>query len=147
VDFDVPQDMNYEDPLQNLYIHLEKGYQHLDGDHAEQLVRFRRYANGDIDRIAVQQSFFAALVDQKLSAKYVLKIPELYSIIAENSSTNMRVADLLSAGKQLLAIDKADYSTYTVPGEGKMIDGVSYFVPYTDDLKTLALEVFGGENQ
>jgi hypothetical protein len=59
----------------------------------------------------------------------------------------MRVADLLSAGKQLLAIDKADYSTYTVPGEGKMIDGVSYFVPYTDDLKTLALEVFGGENQ
>lgn len=144
VDFTVPMDMDYEDPLQDLYIHLKEGYQHLDGDKAEQLVRFRRYPNGDIDRIAVQQEFFRALVDQKLSAKYVLKIPELYSIVAENSSTNMRVKDLLSAGKELLSIDKSDYTTYTVPGEGKTIDGTSYYVCYKDELGELMSTVFSG---
>ena len=40
-DFDVPQDMDYDDDWQDLHIHLKKGFQHLDGDKAEQLVRFR----------------------------------------------------------------------------------------------------------
>lgn len=144
VDFEVPQDMDYEDPLQNLYIHLKEGYQHLDGDKAEQLVRFRRYPNGDLDRIEVQHEFFSALVEQKLAAKYVLKIPELYSVISENSSTNMRVVDMLSAGKQLLGIDKSDYTTYTIPGEGKTIDGISYFVAYPNELNQLVSTVFSG---
>lgn len=144
VDFEVPRDMDYEDPLQNLYIHLKKGYQHLDGNKAEQLVRFRRYPNGDLGRIEVQHNFFSALIEQKLAAKYVLKIPELYSIISENSSTNMRVVDMLSAGKQLLGIDKSDYSTYTVPGEAKTIDGISYFIPYSNELNQLVSTVFSG---
>ncbi len=142
VDFDVPQDMDYEDPLQDLYIHLKAGYQHLDGDKAEQLVRFRRYANGDLGRIEVQHNFFMAIVEQKLAAKYVLKIPEVYSIIAENSSTNMTGANMLSAGKNLLSIDKENYNTYTVPGEGKYIGEVSYYVYYENELKTLIETVF-----
>ena len=48
VDFDVPQDMNYEDASQDLYIHLKKGPQHLDGEKAMELVRFRKgYATQD----------------------------------------------------------------------------------------------------
>ena len=42
VEFDVPMDMNYEDPSQNLYIHLQKGLQTLDGEQAMGLVRFRK---------------------------------------------------------------------------------------------------------
>ncbi len=137
VDFDVPRDMDYEDPLQDLYIHLKKGYQHLNGDQAEQLVRFRRYTNGDIDRIAVQQNLLQAIVDQKLSAKYVAKIPEVYSIIASHSSTNMRPVDMLNAGKQLLAVPKENFKTITVPGEGRMIGEVSYFVHYSEELKNV----------
>ncbi|MGM9551412.1 MAG: LCP family protein [Clostridia bacterium] len=148
VDFDVPRDMDYEDPLQNLYIHLKKGYQHLDGNQAEQLVRFRRYANGDIDRIAVQQSFLQAIVDQKLSAKYVAKIPEVYSIISSNSSTNMRPIDMLNSGKQLLAVPKENFKTFTVPGEGKMIGEVSYYVHYSQELEELiATEFVGGPTE
>ena len=33
--FDVPIDMNYDDPTQDLHIHLEKGYQLIDGEKAE----------------------------------------------------------------------------------------------------------------
>ena len=40
--FDVPYDMNYEDPSQDLYIHLNKGPQNIDGDKAMQLLRWRK---------------------------------------------------------------------------------------------------------
>ena len=39
--FDVPIDMNYDDGGQNLHIHLKKGYQLLNGEQAEGLVRYR----------------------------------------------------------------------------------------------------------
>lgn len=142
VDFNVPQDMDYEDPLQGLYIHLKKGYQHLDGDKAEQLVRFRRYTNGDIDRIKVQQDFMMALIDQKLSATYVVKIPDVYSIVAKNTSTDMLGKEMLSAGKQLLAIKKENFNSFTVPGEGTYVGEVSYYVHYENQLKTLIEENF-----
>ena len=140
--FTVPRDMNYEDPLQDLYIHLKEGYQLLDGDKAEQLVRFRRYANGDIDRIAVQQQFMQELIAQKLSAAYIVKIPEVYSIIEKNSGTDMSPRDMLSTGKQLLAVEDGNFNSYTVPGEGTYIGEVSYFVTYEQELKNLINETF-----
>ena len=39
--FDVPKDMDYDDPEQGLSIHLKEGYQLLDGEQAMGLVRFR----------------------------------------------------------------------------------------------------------
>ena len=37
--FDVPFDMNYDDPYQDLHIHQEKGYRLLDGEDAMEVVR------------------------------------------------------------------------------------------------------------
>lgn len=140
--YTVPRTMDYEDPLQNLYIHLKPGYQLLDGDKAEQLVRFRRYSNGDIDRIAVQQQFIQELIAQKLSAAYILKIPDVYKIISKNSNTDMSPKEMISTGKQLLAIDRNNFKSYTVPGEGTYIGSVSYFVHYQDELTKLIEEEF-----
>ena len=39
--FDVPRDMYYSDPLQNLYINQKAGYRLLTGDDAMQVLRFR----------------------------------------------------------------------------------------------------------
>ena len=44
--FDVPRDMDYEDPYQDLSIHLDKGYQLLNGEQAMGVVRFRDGVNG-----------------------------------------------------------------------------------------------------
>ena len=141
--FTVPRKMDYEDPLQDLYIHLERGYQLLDGDKAEQLVRFRRYTNGDIDRIKVQQDFIKELIEQKLTAAYILKIPEVYKIVADNSSTDMSVREMIDAGKQLLAVkDGEKFRSFTVPGEGQYIGEVSYFVHYREDLANLVATEF-----
>lgn len=64
VEFNVPERMYYSDPFQDLYIDLDEGYQLLDGDKAEQLVRYRHYKMGDLQRIQVQQEFMVALFDK-----------------------------------------------------------------------------------
>ena len=46
VDFDVPINMDYDDPIQNLSIHFKKGVQHLSGADALRVVRFRHNNDG-----------------------------------------------------------------------------------------------------
>ena len=63
--FDVPQDMYYEDPDQNLYIDLKAGYQHLDGKACEGLIRYRAgYATGDIGRVELREDFLVEAFHQ-----------------------------------------------------------------------------------
>ncbi len=85
VEIYVPNDMDKEDPLQGLKIHLKEGLQVLDGDKAEQFVRFRGYAWGDLDRIENQQAFVEAFVDQVIihgDADNLMKIASKgYSLI------------------------------------------------------------------
>ena len=55
VDFNVPPGMNYDDPTQDLHIHIPEGQQKLNGEQFVQLMRFRSgYAGGDIPRIVMQ---------------------------------------------------------------------------------------------
>lgn len=77
VEVDVPRDMDYEDPYQNLFIHIKKGPQTLDGDTALEFVRYRGYFNGDIGRIGAQELFLKALINKAARLSTVLKIPEL----------------------------------------------------------------------
>lgn len=142
VDFDVPQRMKYTDPYQDLYIDLQKGPQHLDGDKSEQLVRFRRYPMGDLDRVQVQQDFFHALADQKLSAKYILKIPQIYGIVEDNIKTDMSAGFLLNSARALLGIPAENINTYVLPGTSKNISGVSYYVCDAEEMARMEQDVF-----
>jgi LCP family protein required for cell wall assembly len=73
IDIDVPYDMNYNDPKQDLSIHLKKGRQHLNGSGAEGFVRFRQGHRadgslvriGDIERKNNQIYFLKELIKQK----------------------------------------------------------------------------------
>ena len=95
VTFDVPINMNYDDPAQNLYIHLKKGTQLLTGKKAEQLVRFRHnndgsgYGNEDIGRIATQQKFIKTMAKEVLSAKNISKLGNLVKIALEGTKTDI----------------------------------------------------------
>ena len=77
VTIDVPQDMKYKDPYQDLMINISKGPQTLNGNQAVGFVRYRHgYANGDLGRIEAQQLFIEALINQCKSPSIVNKIPE-----------------------------------------------------------------------
>ena len=78
VDFDVPIDMNYEDPYQDLYIHIPAGMQHLSGEEALKVVRFREgYASQDIARMETQQAFLKAVAQQTLQVSNLTKVDQL----------------------------------------------------------------------
>ena len=141
VDFNVPQNMRYSDPAQDLYINLKKGQQHLDGDKAEQLVRFRSYPMGDIQRIKVQQDFLHAMVEQKLNIKYVGEIGDIYSVIISNLETSMSPADAVVCGEQLLEIGKADIRTVTLPNS--LVENASYVKPAYSEIIKAREEYFG----
>ncbi len=129
--FDVPQDMNYEDPYQNLYIHLTKGYQHLDGQKSMQLVRFRKYAQADIQRISVQQDFLKAVMQQCMSIANLTKIQEFANIISDNMTTNLSLGGMVDLGMELLNVNLDEVQFLTLPGEGVTYsDGGAYYVLY-----------------
>ena len=87
VNFDVPIDMNYDDPTQNLHIHLKKGYQLIDGEKAEQLLRFRHnndgtsypsnYGDNDFGRMKTQRAFIEETLKQLIDIKICQKLWQL----------------------------------------------------------------------
>ncbi len=148
IQYDVPQRMKYSDPAQDLYIDLYPGDQLLDGDKAEQLVRFRRYPEGDIKRVRVQQDFIKAVVEQKLNLEIVTKVPELYKTLSENIKTNMSLGDIVKYANSLKDIDKEKIIMNELPGEysGAGYDA-SYWLPNMKEIKLLVQNTFGYETK
>lgn len=128
VDFYVPQDMKYSDPVQDLKINLKKGYQHLDGDKAEQLVRFRKYTMGDLDRIKVQQDFFKELINQKLNHTLLNNADELIKTILTNINSDLTIKDLFPYIDLLKSINNINVEFYTIPGSPDYVGDISYFL-------------------
>lgn len=130
VDFNVPINMNYDDPTQDLHIHLNKGMQHLDGAKALQLVRFRSgYANADIGRIETQQKFLTALAKKLLSWNSVTKVNEFVDIFAQYVKTDLSVGNLAYFGIAALDMDmETGISIGTLPGNGLVTyRGIPYY--------------------
>lgn len=151
VDFNVPYDMNYDDPVQNLHIHLKAGQQHLDGKGAHDFVRFRQnndhsapgeYVMGDVGRIHWQQEFVKELIRQKTKPQYLSKITEVYDVVAENLRTNFKMQDLLKYIDAIQEMNINQIETYQLPGEAAYLpdENENYISWYIcDDRKTLEL--------
>lgn len=106
VDFYVPVDMDYDDPMQNLHIHLKKGQQTLNGAQAEQFVRFRKpnkwtkelkqyYDGSDLKRNEAQQKFIKELMRQKLTLQYLPKLTGVINTVFENVKTNLTLNEVV----------------------------------------------------
>lgn len=115
VDFYVPQNMHYEDPYQDLYIHLNKGQQHLDGNKALQLLRFRSYPMADIQRTQVQRDFIQAVIDQKLTVANVGKIPEIYDAVSKNIRSSMSLAELMDYAEIVMGMKDLKFNSFPCP--------------------------------
>jgi len=144
VEFYVPFRMNYDDPTQDLHIHLKKGLQILDGSKAEQLVRYRKgnvkgqgYLEGDIGRIKMQQDFLNAFLDQKLKFRYISKVDELFDILSRYMKTNITMDDISYYITDIAKIRDSEVEASVIPGDSRIIDGVWYYI--YDRSKTRAL--------
>ncbi|MBE7051789.1 MAG: LytR family transcriptional regulator [Ruminococcaceae bacterium] len=131
VDFYVPRDMEYHDPLQNLHISLKEGQQRLDGAQAEQVLRYRSgYANADLGRVDVQQQFMKAFIGQVLSSGSIFSKAQLFFDILFKYGyvdTDAGVFDAVSYAFVLGGIDISELETYTLPGESAYAGGQSVY--------------------
>jgi len=146
VDFYVPRNMNYDDstPGQDLHIHLKEGMQHLDGNKAEQLVRFRSYPMGDIDRVKVQQDFIKALAEQKLNLTIIDKVPDIFDVIKKDIKTDLDADEVLQYTLSLPDLDSSNITMHSLPGYPNDKDyGGSYWICDMDATKELVETVFG----
>lgn len=125
IDYYVPVDMKRDDPVQNLHINLKKGQQHLDGEKAEQFMRFREYNDGtvnkyydgsDIKRIEAQQGFIKALIDQKVTISNLPKLKGVLNIVFNKIKTDMKLDEVMKLAQCLGKISTSNMSTYTLPG-------------------------------
>ena len=126
--YDIPQDMRYYDPTQNLIIEFDAGYQLLNGEDAVKLCRFRDgYAGGDLDRIQIQQSFLRELASQMLKLGNIPNLGTLVNILAENVETDLTAANIAWFARQFLLCKMEDIHFYTMPyGSANVINGVSF---------------------
>lgn len=149
VEVDVPMDMDYDDPVQKLHIHLKKGKQILDGEKAEEFVRYRKgnhkgegYEDGDIGRIEAQQLFLKEFIKQKLKPKYILKVGNVLGILKENMKTNIEIGDINFFVKELNNIKLNEIRTFTIPGDSVFKDGLWYYIYDKEETERLIEENF-----
>lgn len=147
--FDVPRDMDYEDPYQDLSIHISKGYQKLNGEQAMGVVRFRDgkngYANGDIGRIETQQAFLKAVIEQMLQIQNVTKINQFAKVFEENVTTDLSFQNILWFAQQAifggLKVENVNFVTMPYKGVSAWSrsyhQNLSYVVPVADELLEL----------
>lgn len=160
VTFNVPRDMNYDDPTQNLHIHLEKGEQLLDGDKAEQLVRYRHdnwdpvtksyptypaeYGDNDTGRMRTQREFIMQVLKQTLKPENIFKIGQILDIASENVITNIDLGVAKDYIPYAVEFNTENLITGTLPGENtnKNENGVWVFVYDKTETKELVQELF-----
>ncbi len=126
VEFDVPINMNYHDDTQGLSIELSKGLQVLDGNHAEQLLRFRKnddgtgypakYGSDDIGRMKTQRNFIMATAKQTLQAKNIFKIKDIIDIIYEYVETNISISNIKSYVPYAINFNVENLKSVVLPG-------------------------------
>lgn len=154
VEFDVPdvegggKGMNYDDPAQDLHIHLKPGLQELTGNQVQQFLRYRKSNNGngdgsDLSRIERQQAFVKAVIDQKMNLGFVMKLPEIFRQMKKELNTNLSLTDVTKYVRYLKDLKSENISTFQLPGEDKYIGGGWYHVLNEEEAKTLIETEFG----
>lgn len=145
---DVPYDMDYDDPDQDLYIHLKAGPQTLNGDEAEQFVRFRAdYVQGDIGRVNAQKIFLTALFKQLKNNFNFTTIWGITEQAMNHVVTDLSFESIVACARELLGVDMEKVSMMTLPGkDARASSGAWYYVMNRADTLTLINEYFNVYN-
>lgn len=120
VEIDIPQNMQYEDPGQDLYIDFKAGMQTLNGEDAEKFVRFRdTYAQADLGRVNAQKMFLVALFNKVKSSISLTNLSMLNSLadsVFSSVTTDLAVSDIVYFGRSVLSCDLEGITMLTLPG-------------------------------
>lgn len=134
VTFDVPIDMKYDSYSQKLHIDLKAGVQVLDGEKAEQVVRFRHNNDGttypyeygmeDLGRMKTQRNFLKELAKQTLKVENIFKINQIIDIANEYVKTNLDFNTIKDYVPYIVEFNVGNLKTEQLPGEPELCNGV-----------------------
>ena len=123
VDYDVPYNMDYDDPVQDLHIHFAQGMQHLNGEDAVKILRWRKNNSGenisvgDVGRVEIQHDFLKSVARQALSFRTVTKIRQLARIVDSSLSSNLSYGEMFWFGEQALGLQDDGIHFHSLPGD------------------------------
>lgn len=147
VEMNVPFDMFYEDPKQNLLIDIKKGPQTLTGAQAEGFVRFRdTFIQADIGRGNAQKIFMAAFIKKLISSIDLKTVPLIADQVIRNVTTDMDVNAMIYFARNALSLNMKNITMLTLPGSVSSVGGYvlnrkatltvinSFFNMYSNDI-------------
>ncbi len=129
VDVLVEKPMHYTDHAAGLHVNLQAGLQTLDPVQAEEYVRYRHDARGDLGRIERQQWFLRQVARKLREPQIILKIPELVAFARDNVVTDLTAEDMVRLATFLKDVQPSQVQTATIPGSAATIGGGSYWIP------------------
>ena len=151
VEFNVPIDMDYDDPTQDLHIHLKKGMQKINGEKAEQLLRFRHnndntsypaeYGDNDYGRMRTQRAFMTETVKQTLTLKNITRAKMIVDTIFDNIETDLELDDLLPYVSSAVNFSTDNIISNQLPGVSDKYNNIWFFIYDKKETKTMVSEV------
>lgn len=157
VDFDVPIDMDYDDVTQDLSIRLKAGMQKINGEKAEQLLRFRHnndgstypaeYGQQDIGRMRTQREFITATLKQTLKPENIFKLGQILEVVQKNVKTNMTLSEMKDYLPYAVNFSTEKLKTGIVPGTPEMCNKVSVYIVDKEGLQTVLDELFSSNEE
>lgn len=152
VKFNVPIDMNYDDTNQNLHIHLQAGEQLIDGNKAEQLLRFRHnqdytsypeeYGDNDLGRMRTQREFIQATLKQLIKFENITKVLNLLDIVFDNVKTDLTLETIKYYVPYAFKFNMENIQSGMVPGTNEKCNGIWVYVANKKQTKELVDELF-----
>lgn len=149
VTIDVEKRMYYSDPYDDngdnhgpFLIDLRPGVQRMDGRLAIQYVRYRD-EEGDIGRVARQQKFLKALMNEVASPSIITKIPAIIREVNSVVNTDLSTSEMINLAKILNDASQKGLKTDMVPGKPAYIDEISYWLPDIMSLRKHVAKTLG----
>ena len=150
VPVNIPQRMYYEDPYDTppLVIDFSAGHHVLNGRDAVKFLRYRQAApgsgalnrNGDLGRIEAQQEFMKNALKQALK---IGNLPHLAVSVVNHVSTDVPLTVVRDLADDARSMDpETNVSTYSLPGEARMMGGLSYVFHNALETRQLLITIY-----
>ncbi|MBD2871791.1 LCP family protein [Paenibacillus arenilitoris] len=129
-----------EDMVNDDYDHekfvIKAGQETYDGQDTLNYVRYREDAGGDMNRTERHQIFLTLLMDKAKQMNQWSKIPEMFDIMGENFSTDMRPQQLIDLGQDMLSAKERRIYSHSLLGTGGRLKsgGAWYYFADEEDL-------------
>ncbi len=148
VEVELDRTMYYNDPDQDLYIYLPRGKTLLDGEKAEQFVRYRSgYVTGDLGRMDAQKVFLGALFRTVKENMSPLTLAKLALALLPEVQTDLTLSDIWMLSELVCGADGENILLVTAPGEEATAvrSGASYYVLSAPSMGELLCTYFSAE--